>query len=103
MILLDISSFGQSMMVASYVALLGAFGWLIVTQIKSNKTFSDAINEFRIAIQLLNLQNKNQAHACLRHQAETERHRKKIEDIEIEMTKIKNEKDVKKSNRKMEG
>ena len=88
MILTEISAFGNNMMVASYVALLSAFAWLIVTQIKTNKTFADAINEFRVTIQLLNFQNQNQVTTCQRHRQETDANREKLTEIEKELTRL---------------
>lgn len=102
MILGEITPLASDMMVSSYVAFLGAFGWMIITQIKTNNNFKDAINEFRVTIQMLNYQNQNQAQNCNKHRANTDENKKKIETLQLQITRIKTQKDDQKNSKKVE-
>ena len=87
MVLAEISAFGQDMMVASYVAFLSAFAWLIVTQINTNKSFREAINEFRVTITLMDNRYKAQQSPCHEHRQKTDDVEEKLNTVIVEMAR----------------
>ena len=84
MAILETSAFGQDMMVASYVAFLSAVAWMIVTQISTNRSFRQAINEFRVTIEVMDNRYRMQQNTCEQHRMKTEQISEKVQEIMID-------------------
>lgn len=97
---MDLTPSGQDLITATFTAFLAVIGWLISAQIKTNKalsqTITDAILEFRLAIQLYDQREQNQKKSCAFHQAQTLEIKKHVDSelrkIHHEIEIIKNRK-----------
>ena len=63
-----LTSFGETIAGILITALLGALGWLIQSQISTNKTLSkaiaDAVMEFKVAVETINQRDDKQKTLC---------------------------------------
>ncbi len=59
-ILLEMPAIHIALLAVGVASVLSILGWLFLTQIATNKSFKEALTEFRIAITMLDQQNKTQ-------------------------------------------
>lgn len=72
-ILLEMPPLHLALLIVGATALLSVVGWLFVTQINTNKSFKDALVEFRVALSVMSQANKDQQSLCQIHQARMEK------------------------------
>ena len=97
---MDFTPNGQDLITATFTGFLAVIGWLIISQINTNKALMQQINDVildvRMAISLWDERDKNQHQTCGAHRTQTAEIRKHV-DTEIsklrrEIETIKNKK-----------
>jgi len=89
---MDLSTSVPDLITATYTAFLAVVGWLIISQINTNKqlskTITEAIIELRAAVSLFEAREKSQQQVCEFHRKQTDEIRKHMEG---EIRKIRSE------------
>ena len=79
---MTLTPFGQDVVVAAFVALLAGLGWLITSQISTNKSLSkgltDAVTEFKVAMTMIEERNTNQKMFCQLYRSKIEEYHKDL-------------------------
>jgi len=74
--------------VAFLGGLISILIWLVSQQVNTNKMFRDAVEEFRVAIQVIEERYKAQQLTCQQHRERTEENAKELVEMQIEIAKI---------------
>jgi hypothetical protein len=72
----------QNLLLGAFSIIVAGIGWLIKIQSSTNKSLEEAVNQFKTAIAIIGIENKNQRENCIVHAASTKERRQFI-DSEI--------------------
>ena len=57
----------QNLLFGSFLIIITGIGWLIKIQTSTNKSFAEAVTQFKTAIAIISVENKNQRENCIMH------------------------------------
>lgn len=78
--ILEITNLQTGLIITAVTTFLAIIGWLFVAQITTNKSFKDALTEFRIAISVMAEQNKNRDLVCSQHRQSIAKESQRMEE-----------------------